>query len=138
MCRLSFLIRTNLLLASFALVAALGCGGPAAPKREYADVSGKITYKGKPLEVGQVIFQPPTGAAVVAELDSEGAYSLKGVIGPNKVMVQSRDEMGETDANDPKSRQMPRSNIPDQYGLPDSGLKFDVEAGDNTADFDLK
>lgn len=41
--------------------------------------------------------------------------------------------------SDSKEKIDPRKNqIPDVYNTPNSGLKFDVEPGDNQADFDLK
>lgn len=130
--------RRVVLLSGLVLTTLWGCGGPAAPKREYADVTGKVTYKSKPLTKGKVMFQPPTGAMVAGDIQSDGSYSLKGVIGPNTVTIVDRPELGETDANKPESRQMPKSTIPEIYGTPGSNLKFDVKAGNNTADFNLK
>jgi hypothetical protein len=47
--------------------------------------------------------------------------------------------MGTPNADKPETRQPPKSNIPEIYGTPGSGLKFDVKAGANKgADFDLK
>jgi hypothetical protein len=131
--------RPHIVLLSGLLLSTLwGCGGPAAPKREYADVTGKVTYKNQPVPKGQVIFQPATGAAVTGDLKSDGTYSMKGVIGPNTVTIISRDDMGATDANKPETRMMPKSHIPEIYGTPGSNLKFDVKAGTNTANFDLQ
>lgn len=130
--------RHVVLLSGLLLTSLWGCGGPAAPKREYADVSGKVTYKNQPVPKGQVIFQPSTGAAVTGDIKSDGTYALKGVIGPNTVSIVSRDEMGQTSADKPETRQPPKSHIPETYGTPGSGLKFDVKAGQNKADFDLK
>lgn len=124
----------GLVLGSFS-----GCGGgDDAPAREYADVTGKVTYQGEPLKKGQVMFQPPTGEMVVAEIQADGTYSMKGVIGGNNVTIVSRDEMGATNADDPASRAEPKSYIPVKYGTPASGLIFEVKPGTNTKDFDLQ
>lgn len=130
--------RGKILLTGLLLAALSGCGGPQAPKREFADVAGKVSYKGKPLIKGQVMFQPGTGSAIAGEIKADGTYTLKGVIGSNTVMIVSRDEMGETSADKPESRQMPKTYIPDKYGGPSSGLIYEVKKGSNTADFDLK
>lgn len=134
----TLLFGRNGLLTGLLLTVLWGCGGPAAPKREYADVTGKVTYNNQPLTKGQVLFQPPTGAVAAGDIKSDGTYSLKGVIGPNTVTIVDRAEMGQTDINRPETRQVPKSSIPEIYGTPDSKLKFDVKAGANKADFDLK
>ena len=128
----------NGLLTGLLLTLLWGCGGPTEPKRQYADVTGKVTYKTQPVTKGQVLFQPPTGAVAAGQIKSDGTYSLKGVIGPNTVTIVDRAEMGQTDVNKPETRQMPKSSIPEIYGTPSSNLKFDVKAGANKADFDLK
>lgn len=115
-----------------------GCGPAPPPKREYAEVTGKVTYKGKPLEKGQVKFQPAAGAMETGDIKSDGTYSLNGVIGSNTVMITSQEEAGPMKADDPKSRQPPKTFIPPNYGTPASELKFEVKAGTNKADFDLK
>jgi hypothetical protein len=126
-------------LALVAILSQLvGCGGPAAPKREYADVVGTVKYKGKALVTGTVMFQPPNGAMIVSDIKKDGTYSLKGVIGPNIVTIVSQEEKPPMSAADPKSRVEPKSHIPEIYGTPASELKFVVKAGQNKADFDLK
>jgi hypothetical protein len=117
----------------------IGCG-PAAPKREYADVAGKVSYKGVPLKMGTVMFQPSSGPLVAGEIQSDGTYSLKGEIGENLVMITSSEAVDPAIAGDPeklKAAKPPKSHIPDHYGMSLSGLKFDVKAGQNKADFDL-
>ena len=128
----------NGLLTGLLLTVLWGCGGPTEPKRQYADVTGKVTYKTQPVTKGLVLFQPASGARAAGQIKSDGTYSLKGVIGPNTVTIVDRAEMGQTDVNKPETRQMPKSSIPEIYGTPSSNLKFDVKAGANKADFDLK
>ncbi|MEX0724888.1 MAG: hypothetical protein WD065_01380 [Planctomycetaceae bacterium] len=115
-----------------------GCGGDDAPVREYADVAGKVTYNGEAVKRGKVMFQPPSGEVVVADIQPDGTYSMKGVIGPNDVTIISRDEVPTAGPDEPISRIEPKSDIPLKYGTPESGLTFEVKPGTNTADFDLQ
>jgi hypothetical protein len=128
---------------SLALI--VGCGGPKPPKREYADVAGKVTYKGQPLKSGTVTFQPAVGMAVVADIKPDGNYSLKGVIGLNTVMISNRQPDPGPGEADPEKRKAAMAaiekakdtTVPDRFGTPGSGLKFEVKAGSNKADFDV-
>jgi hypothetical protein len=124
----------------------VGCGGPKAPKREYADVSGKVTYKGQPLKSGTVTFQPASGIAVIGDIQPDGSYSLKGVIGSNAVMISNRLPDPGPGSADPEKRKAAmaavekakETTVPDRFGTPGSGLTYEVKAGANKADFDLK
>ena len=50
----------------------VGCSGP-----KIIPVSGKVTYQGKPLEFGSVMFQPPGNAAPArGQIDSDGSFQL--------------------------------------------------------------
>lgn len=131
------------------LLLTVGCGGPKPPKREYADVTGKVTYKGEALKNGTVMFQPAVGASVVGDIETDGTYRLQAVIGMNTIMISNRQaDPGPGDA-DPKKRKEAMAAsaavaaenakaVPEIYGTPASGLKFDVKAGKNEANFDLK
>jgi hypothetical protein len=78
------LARFTALAVAIGLVA--GCGKSGAPA--YANVSGTVTYNGKPLEKGQITFQtdgrPPTVADVV-----DGKFSGQAMVGSNKVSVSA-------------------------------------------------
>lgn len=117
-----------------------GCNPEPYPKRDVGRVTGTITYNGAPVEMGQVIFQPPAGAFTMGEIQPDGTYSLEAVIGPNQVQIISRDPPDESlpEDRDGKPPEPPKSYIPEKYSTPQSGLTFEVEAGDNTADFELK
>ena len=127
-----------LLLAVIVGADLVGCGPPPPPKREFAPVTGKVTYQGQPLKLGQIMFQPPSGSVIVGEIKSDGTYSLDGVVGSNSITIISKDPQPEMKADDPKSKKAPKSYIPEIYGTPSSNLRFDVKAGPNKADFDLK
>ena len=70
------------LAAGLGLVCSLGgCSSdPNMPK--LGKVSGKVTYKGKPLDAGRVVFTPATGKGgetgqdATGEIDSDGTYEM--------------------------------------------------------------
>ena len=134
--RLGLLLSSGLVLGSIA-----GCGGSDAPIREFADVTGKVTYQGAPLKMGTVAFQPESGPFVSGEIQSDGTYQLKGEIGPNTVTIISRDPPPANLPTDPALRNAlppPKRHIPEIFGTRQAGLKFDVAKQKNQADFDLK
>lgn len=56
-----------------------------------ADVTGKVTYQGKPVVWGTVIVQGPDGVAVNGTIAPDGTYAVRGVTaGPAKLGVVSR------------------------------------------------
>ncbi|MES2789198.1 MAG: hypothetical protein V4719_06215 [Planctomycetota bacterium] len=124
----------------------IGCG-PSGPRRDYAEVKGKVTYQGESLKKGTVIFQPASGAAVVADIQPNGTYTLKGVIGPNSVMVSNREPDPGPGGATPEQRKAAKAAaaaaakvkvVPPIYGTPASPLKVVVKAGANTADWEIK
>jgi hypothetical protein len=129
-------------LICFLCAIIIGCA-PSAPKREYADVTGTVTWNGEAVTVGTILFQPVSGAAVSAPIDAEGMFQLKGVVGPNKVMVVGM-ELPEIDPNapPPETPQTPppmvKNLLPAKYATPNSPLEFTVESGSNQADFQLE
>ncbi len=72
-------------LAPAALLCALaGCGGKAS------DVTGVVTYKGKPLAMGNVSFVGPDGIPRTGMIGPDGRYAVSGVaLGVAKVTVSS-------------------------------------------------
>ncbi len=119
------------------LCSLVGCGGePAGPKRVYADVTGKVLFKGAPLKMGTVMFQPASGPPASAKIGPDGTYTLKGEIGPNTISITSIEEVARI--AEPGKSPPVQNHIPARYGTRDSGLNFEVKAGKNTADFDLK
>lgn len=135
--------RLELMLSFGVLLGAIvGCGGaPEGPVRNYADVTGKVSYKGVPLKMGTVMFQPASGPFASGEIQPDGTYRLKGEIGPNTVTITSRDAPPANLPTDPVQRNSiapPKSHIPEFYGDRRSGLKFDVQKQGNQANFELK
>lgn len=70
-------------VAAFLAVSALtGCGGPYT-----GTVSGKVTYKGKPVEDGWVLFTHPDGRYAKAAIQTDGTYSSSEVPGGPEIKV---------------------------------------------------
>jgi hypothetical protein len=100
-----------------------------------------VTYQGKALKMGTVSFQPPFGARAVGDIQPDGTYKLKGVVGPNTVMIASHEPGAEPGG--PEAQKLmktdPKTYIPMSYASNASGLSFEVKKVPlNTADFDLK
>jgi hypothetical protein len=129
--------------ATTALVLALagleGCG-PA--KHPTAPVSGQVTFKGKPLTRGRVIFVHEAGPSAFGDIGPDGRYQLDAPVGPCGVAISCRED---PPANLPPEKIQPgvfntRSLIPERYeDHMNSGFKFTVQRGKtNTADWVLK
>jgi hypothetical protein len=130
---------------ALALVLALlgmqtGCGGVTK-----APVSGRVTYNGNPVKTGTILFLDPDGVAGASDLDGDGRYQLQAAVGENTVTVESRGEGKPVAKGGPEGgagygKMAPgKLLIPERYISPmNSGLKFNVRPGPNTADFTLK
>jgi hypothetical protein len=126
---------------------AAGCGKPKG------SVSGKVTFKGKPLTAGFVIFTPEKGPAVNASINSEGKYKAENVpVGTAKISVRT-DAVTDSESfkmvknpKDPKEMRKlkPQSTGPkipwnSKYNDPEqSGLTYTVQEGPQEHDIDLK
>ena len=119
-------------------VVLLGCGGNKSVLPT-ATVSGTITYQGKPLTVGEVIFFHKSGQAVSGEIGTDGTFKLAAFQGKNQVAVDSR----APDQPNPNSGGRPRvfpgkSLIPNRYAdASTSDITIDVKPGDNKLDITL-
>ncbi|HJZ93669.1 MAG TPA: hypothetical protein VKE40_22530 [Gemmataceae bacterium] len=69
------------------LLVALGCSAGTGK------VSGQVTYKGKPVPAGRVLFRPADSRqnSVPAELDAEGKYSVVLPAGEVSVSIDNRE-----------------------------------------------
>jgi len=131
------------MLLYLAAAVAIGCtkkGGLAT-----APVSGKVTYRGKAVPTGTVMFVPSEGPAATGEIGTDGTYKLTtchpddgAVIGKHKVTITALQGMG--DALPEQRSPTPPPLIPAKY-LNDetSGLTAEVKAGTkNEVNFELK
>jgi hypothetical protein len=129
--------------ALLCVAAATGCGAPTAT------VTGKVTVNGATVTAGAVTFHGEKDYVQSATIDANGNYTLGNVpVGPVKVAVVSA-----------KPRAMPGGKaatakhpgdkggagvvsavpVPDKYKDPNqSGLAFEIKAGEQTIDLPLQ
>jgi len=132
-----------------------GCG-ERITRPPLGKVSGKVTYNGKPVTKGSVIFTPvqgkggDTGQNAVGQLGSDGSYELTtfdtgdgAILGQHTVTVQadSKDinELNKIRPDGTVPYILPKPAIPEKYtNATKSPLRFTVSAGSNTYDIQLK
>jgi hypothetical protein len=120
-----------------------------------AKVSGKVTYNGKPVTTGSVMFTPLGGAKdasriATGQIESDGSYALTtydtgdgAVLGQHAVTVESRGDPEEMKKLNMKpggiiAYKLPKAAIPEKYTKTDrSPLKYTVVAGQNTINLEL-
>jgi hypothetical protein len=123
-------------------LAAVGCAGRG-------DVSGKVTYQGKPLVFGTVQFEASDKTIKQANIKEDGTYSIPGVpVGEAKVAVSSLNPQSSDFQPLQREGQPPRKPrkpvvgwfpIPSDYeDLSKAKLTFTVKRGQNPYDIDLK
>ena len=121
-----------------------GCGG--AGGLDTAQVSGTVTFDGKPLAQGTVSFTPEKGRGATGQIASDGSYTLttykKGdgaVVGRHQVAIVAIDRQGATPTTLESMEKEITWLIPRRYGNPfTSGLTFEVKQGTkNVANFEL-
>lgn len=90
-------MRFQAVAGTILLAVVVGCGGPAGPARY--DLSGAVTFGGKPVPAGRVVFEPDgdkgnAGPAAYAPI-SAGRYATprgKGTVGgPHVVRITGTD-----------------------------------------------
>ncbi|MGP0063681.1 MAG: hypothetical protein ACLQGP_08810 [Isosphaeraceae bacterium] len=130
-----------------------GCtGDPNLPK--LGKVHGKVTYNGKPLDGGHIVFTPAggkggeSGQNATGEIDSNGTYDMTtfntgdgAILGQHVVTVLSREkvEMPKPDANSHIKYELPKSLTPSKYATADkSPLRCTVVPEGTTFDIELK
>lgn len=123
--------------AALAVFLVAGCGGAGHPT---AAVTGTVTWKGRPLVKGRVLFMHDSGPIGYGDIGPDGRYKLDAPIGECRVAVSCREDPPQ---NLPPEKDVPgayitRSLISEKYeDHMQSGLKFMVKASGNTADWKL-
>jgi len=127
-----------------------GCGGSSSGT---AAVSGRVTYKGKPVANANVSFTPAEGASRAATglTDANGRFTLgtfstsDGALPGNYrigVIARGPDrppKPGETGSGMPGEMMPGDPTIPTKYFAPNtSGLTHEVKRGRNHVELDLK
>lgn len=142
-------------LAVVGLCAALltGCGGSGEELPDTAPVRGKVTYNGKPLPGGTVMFHPQQegqGNPATGDIQEDGTYELTtyntkdgAVLGPHKVTVQvfpgQRGFPEHPLAGLPGAEDQIPSPIPEKYtSVETTDLKATVVDGENEHNLKLE
>jgi hypothetical protein len=130
------------------LLTLLGCGNPGiSPTFE---VTGKVTYKGQPVDGVKVVFTPDSGRPATGTTDSEGRFTLStyktddgAVPGTHKVAivpVSAGEAPPMPDTPEAERASPPKAPFPSRYCNPESsGLTATVESdGQNDFTFDMQ
>ncbi len=130
-----------------------GCSNdPNMPK--LAKAYGTVTYKGKPLDGGHIVFTPAagkggeTGQNATGEINSDGTYEMTtfntgdgAILGQHivTVVVREKGEMPKPDASSQIKYELPKSLTPSKYATADkSPLRCTVVEGGTKFDIELK
>lgn len=125
------------------VVAVAGCGS-SDDQMETSSVTGTVTYDGKPVATGTVMFTPVGGGPpATGQIQEDGTYQLRtyeegdgAVFGEHKVTITALD-MGSGLPEDMATE--PKPLVPEKYGRDTtSGLTATVASGENTIDFPLE
>lgn len=128
-----------------ACLTASGCGRSDRPA--VAPVQGKVLYRGKPLEFGAVLFQPPAGAPASGQIQPDGTFRLStygtndgAAVGTHKVSI-SCFESQRPDAPPPDPNTEPslgKPLVPAKFlSAETSGLTAEVKADNEPFVFEL-
>ena len=127
----------------------LACVGCGASPPEQAVVHGRVTYRGKPIEQGKIVFHPiaplkarPAGTEIV-----KGSYEIKEngpVLGKHRVEIQAYRKTGRKvpdlmgDASIPNRPLVDETVpiLPASFNV-ESTLTAEITTSDVTADFNL-
>jgi len=130
-----------LLAVAGSIPIACGSTGPGM-----AQVSGKVTYQGKPVPLGTITFltKAPDGRNATGLIGPDGSYRLQtenpgdgALIGDYNVTISARDEPVLDYI--PKKPVPPKLLVPEKFEKPaTSGLTAGVKGGSNPIDFNLK
>jgi hypothetical protein len=129
------------IVLSLGIVTLAGCGGvDDAPQT--VTVNGTVTFDGKPLPTGEIIFRPTEGnGRVDAAAIKDGKYSLECTLGGRVVTITALREVPGVVAQELETGEAGgevEQYIPEAYN-DRTTLTADVsESGDNTFDFPLE
>lgn len=134
------------LIGSFCVLGLLaGCGGGAPPERPTGKVSGKVTFNGKPVTEGTVVFENLKESVTRgAKLGAEGKYHEEKVpaLSYSVYIIPKPPENAGGPASSPDGKPVVASapDIPEKYRLPaTSGFTATVKEGATTeSTFEMK
>lgn len=131
----------------------VGLSATCGCRAESATVVGKVSYRGKPVTSGVVVFIDTAGRATMpASVQGDGSYRIK--VAPLGAVKVSFDNLAPPPvpklppaspaAEDPEIEQMAKAHenytsTPAKYKDPAaSGITFDLKPGENVCNLDLK
>jgi hypothetical protein len=122
------------------LLLSAGCG-PSRPNT--ASVSGRVTFQGKPVTEGTIVFQPENGRPGMSQIGPDGSYSLRtfdpgdgALLGRHRVTIEARRI---AEQNPVTGVLRIEWLVPEKYArLESSPLTANVVSGTNKLDFDLR
>lgn len=131
----------------FFMLASVGCGKSPT---EQGEVTGTVSYQGKPLPGGSISFLSERGFQSSAVISPEGHFRIKSVVGPCKVTIDNRMLSKDQRNRGPRLKSSPPGTtapatvegtyvpLPDKYlSFEKSGLTCEVQKGSQTRDFPL-
>jgi hypothetical protein len=116
-------------------------------------VRGKVSYQGKPLDGGRIVFTPvagkggDTGQSATGVIERDGTYEMTtfstgdgAILGQHVVtVVVQKGEMPKPDAYSQIKYELPKNLAPSKYASPDkSPLRCTVVEGGTQFDIELK
>ena len=123
-------------LLAAGMVAVAGCGADDGT----ADVSGTVSFEGKPIENGSINFIATDGKGTGGGVIKDGKYAATKVpVGPAKVQISGSKVVGKKKAyNTPDSpmQDITAEMLPKKYNE-QTELTFEVKPGKNEKNFEL-
>lgn len=128
------------LLPAVLLLPVVGCGPGQG------DLSGKVSFQGKPVCSGSVVVRGSDGVPVGGEIKADSTYVVKNVAAGSVLVTVNSPDPGEArtmlrvgQAPPPPKDRSKWFAIPERYAeFSTSGLSYQLKAGPNSWDIDLK
>ena len=119
--------------------AAVGCGGPSGPER--AELHGKVTIDGQPVEQGSIAVIPEKGPTAGAEIKG-GSYRIPAeagpVLGKSRVEIKATHKTGkQIEAGSPFPPGTMHDEVVSLEFKDEDSLTVDIKSGENEKDFNL-
>jgi hypothetical protein len=131
-----------------------GCSSYDRNMPKLGKVRGKVSYQGKPVSTGRVVFTPVSGKAgdsgqgASGEIDTNGTYEMTtfntgdgAILGQHivTVVVREKQEMPKPDADSHIKYEVPKALTPAKYSTADkSPLRCTVVEGGTEFNIELK
>ncbi len=126
------------------LLVAIGCGSGSS--LDLGRVEGTVTFDGKPLDHGRVVFSPEKGTSgpqAVGNIQSDGSFRMQtgpddgAPLGKHVVTVHCRQKP--TPEQERDMAFIPKSLIPDKYSKEDqTPLRFEVTESNDKYSIEIK